>query len=625
MDKVKFPLVKVIFILAIVLMIILSVFSFVRTNNLIRSSEWVHHSTRVKLSLTSTLSSIITMESAQRGFIITKDSVFLIPYKSESENLRLTFKQLDSLVYDNKNQHARMLELKTMVYKRAGYLENILAESATLNISNEKMLRGKALMDDIEQHISLMTTKEDELLQKRIKNLDKEIFFSPLITTLLFLCATFFILIAYFKIINDLKEAEHLKNEIQETNVILEHKNEELQKSEERYLKIFDFSPVAMTLAELGSNVITYANENFYKTFGYTREEIIGRTAEELQLVSAEENERLIKIILDNLDDDRPLEELQKLSPEETEQLLLKLRLKMFKDGFEVNYIRKNGESFHALVYFEIVEIGGKKVTITSYQDITERKKAALQVEMQNEELIKMNKELESFNYISSHDLQEPLRKIQIFSNRIMETESEKLSDQGQDYFNKIQASAHRMQTLIRDLLAYSRVSAGEQPLIKTDLSKIAEQVIVELKETIDEKQAIIEIKHLDDVPIIPFQFHQLLINLVSNALKFAKEGVPSQITLESSLHKGSQLSHESLKPDAKYCHLIVQDNGIGFEQEYAYKIFDVFRQLNVKGKYEGSGIGLSIVKKIVDNHNGYVTASGKLNAGARFDIYIPV
>jgi signal transduction histidine kinase len=565
------------------------------------------------------------METGQRGFIVSKDSIFLSSYQEESENLRLTFKKMDSLLFDNKPQYAHMIVLKEMVYKRAGYLENILNESNSSPISKEKMLRGKMLMDNIEQQIALMTAEEDKLLQQRIDRLNREIFFSPLITTLLFLCATFFILIAYFKIMKDLRDSEQLKNEIQETNIILEQKNEELRKSEERYLKIFDFSPVAMTLAEIGNNQITYANENFYKTFGYSREEIIGRTAEELNLVSPEENARLIQIILSYLDDDRPLEELQKLPPEETEQLLLKLRMKMFKDGFEVNYLRKNGESFYALVFFEIVEIGGKKVTISSYQDISEIKKATAQVEKQNEELTKMNKELESFNYISSHDLQEPLRKIQIFSNRIMETEKEKLSDQGQQYFNKIQNSAQRMQTLIRDLLSYSRINADEQPFIKTDLAKIVDQVVIELKDTIDEKQAVVEIRHLDTIAIIPFQFHQLIINLVSNALKFAREDVSPLISIGSRIEKGRNLEHESLKPDSKYCHIIVQDNGIGFEQEYAERIFDVFRQLNVKGKFEGSGIGLSIVKKIVDNHNGYITASGEPDAGARFDIYIPV
>ena len=625
MNKAKFSLVKVIFILAIVLMIILSVFSFVRTKNLIRSSEWVNHSTLVKLNLTNTLSSIIRMESSQRGYLLTKDSSFLVPFNEESGNLRKTFNQMDSLVLDNKTQFNHMIELKKLVFKRAGYLENILKESDSAVISNEKMLRGKLIMDDIQQQISIMTEEEDKLLHSRIDKLNREIFFSPLITTLLFLSATFFILIAYFRIINDLRQSEELKNALQASNDMLGLKNEELQKSEERYLKIFDFSPVAMTLAEIGSNIIIYANENFYKTFGYSKEEIIGYTSEELNLVSQEENERLIPIILSYLEDARPLEELQKLSPDETAELLLKLRLKMFKDGFEVQYLRKSGESFYALVFFEVVEIAGKKYTITSYQDISERKKAVAQVEKQNEELIKMNKELESFNYISSHDLQEPLRKIQIFSNRILETEREKLTNQGREYFDKIIASALRMQNLIRDLLSYSRVSTDDHPFINTELVSIVKQVLAELKDDIDKDQAIVDIENLDTVPIIPLQFHQLLTNLFCNSLKFTREGVTPYISIKSSIKKGSKLPNESLKPEAKYCHITVQDNGIGFEQEYAGRIFEVFRQLNVKGKYEGSGIGLSIVKKIVDNHNGYITASGELNAGARFDIYIPV
>lgn len=625
MNKQKFSIIKIIFVLAITLMIILAVFSFIRTNNLIKSSEWVNHSTLIKLNLSNTYAGVTTMESYQRGYIITRDSVFLQKYSFTKDNLNKSIKAIDSLTFDNKAQRQNLVELKKMVYKRIGYLENILSDTNITAITNEKMLRGKMLMDDIQAHITYMTQEEDRLLQIRTRKLDREIFFSPLITILLFLCAIFFILIAYFKIIHDLSEAKALKREIENTNQLLALKNEELRDTGERYLKIFDNNPVALTLSEIGSNIITYANEKFFRNFGYSEDEVLGFTTEELNIVSKEENERLIPIILSFLEEDRSIEELQQLPPEETEQLLLKLRLKMFKDGFEVKYTKKSGENFYALVYFEVIEIAGTKYTITSYQDITERKKAIALVELQNEELVKMNKELESFNYISSHDLQEPLRKIQIFSNRIMETENEKLSDTGKEYFNRIQSSALRMQNLIKDLLAYSRVTADEKQFTVTDLSKIVEQVVAELRDTIDEKQAFIEVGPLDKIPLIPFQFHQLITNLLSNALKFTKEGVRPHISIHSSVRKGSKSDHSGLNAETRYCHITVSDNGIGFEEEYSQYIFEVFRQLNVRGKYEGSGIGLSIVKKIVDNHNGYITAGGKLNEGARFDIYIPV
>ena len=241
-----------------------------------------------------------------------------------------------------------------------------------------------------------------------------------------------------------------------------------------------------------------------------------------------------------------------------------------------------------------------------------------------NLELQKMNKELQSFAYISSHDLQEPLRKIQTFTSRILEKEKNNFTEAGKESLQKIQNAATRMRVLINDLFTYSRTTNAERKFEITQLNKIIEEVKEDLKEELTEKKAVIEASELCEVDIIPFQFRQLMHNLIGNALKFSHPGTPPLIKINSTLDKGSNFSQQNLSPEKRYCHIRVSDNGIGFEQHYSEKIFEVFQHLHGKAAYDGTGIGLSIVKKIVENHNGIITASGELNEGASFDIYLP-
>ena len=242
-------------------------------------------------------------------------------------------------------------------------------------------------------------------------------------------------------------------------------------------------------------------------------------------------------------------------------------------------------------------------------------------------ELIIANKELLAFTYVSSHDLQEPLRKIQTFVTIILESENKNLSENGKYTFQRMQLAAGRMQQLIDDLLAFSRISTTELKFEKTELNIIIDEVKAELKDTIQEKQATIEANELCPVNIIAFQFRQLMYNLISNALKFSNPQMPLRIKIGNRIVKGSEIKTQKVsafQPEKKYCHITVKDNGIGFEPHFSERIFGVFQKLHGKDVYAGTGIGLAIVKKIVENHNGVIIATGELNKGAQFDIYIP-
>jgi PAS domain S-box-containing protein len=256
--------------------------------------------------------------------------------------------------------------------------------------------------------------------------------------------------------------------------------------------------------------------------------------------------------------------------------------------------------------------------------DLREKKKHEQQLEEKNLELGKSNTELASFSYIASHDLQEPLRKIQTFSARILEKDSNNLSETGKMMFGRMQSAAKRMQTLIDDLLAYSRTNTAERKFEKVYLEKIVDEVKDDLQEEIKEKNATIEIDEMCEASVLPFQFRQLIYNLLSNSLKFSKPELPPLIKITSEIVNGKQLNSINLPAEKLYCHVAISDNGIGFEMQYNQKIFELFQRLHGKDEYAGTGIGLSIVKRIVENHKGVITATSELNKGATFDIYLP-
>ncbi|HEY5823546.1 MAG TPA: ATP-binding protein, partial [Cyclobacteriaceae bacterium] len=239
-------------------------------------------------------------------------------------------------------------------------------------------------------------------------------------------------------------------------------------------------------------------------------------------------------------------------------------------------------------------------------------------------ELSVMNTELEAFSYVSSHDLQEPLRKIIMFSQHILERENKNLSVTGKDYFSRIQSAASRMQQLINDLLAFSKLNVTERKFESTDLSEVVEEVKAELKEVIEEKSATIVVMELCSASIIRFQFQQVIHNLISNALKFSRPGHLPHIIIKSRILKGDQLNEMMLSPEKEYCHISISDNGIGFDPIYKDRIFEVFQRLHAKDQFSGTGIGLAIVKKVMDNHHGIINATGVPNGGATFNMYIP-
>jgi light-regulated signal transduction histidine kinase (bacteriophytochrome) len=227
-------------------------------------------------------------------------------------------------------------------------------------------------------------------------------------------------------------------------------------------------------------------------------------------------------------------------------------------------------------------------------------------------ELTRSNAELEQFASIASHDLQEPLRKVQTFAAQLNATERERLSDEGKDYLRRMSDAAGRMRMLIDDLLMFSRVSTKGRAFAEVDLGEVADLVVTDLEIAIDEAGAHVVVDDLPTISADRTQMRQLLQNLIANALKFRRPGVTPEV-------------HVTAHPANGTAEISVSDNGIGFDPQYGTRIFRAFERLHSRGDYPGTGIGLALCRKIVERHHGTITATGEPGAGAVFTFVLPV
>ena len=400
----------------------------------------------------------------------------------------------------------------------------------------------------------------------------------------------------YVKITRDLTDKRIAEDRISNYLEELKQKNDQLQQSEERYYRMIEeVEDYAIIFLDLNGE-IRHWNAGAQKIKGYSREEALGR------------NFRMFYTRAD----------LENGLPEK----LLGEALKNGKVSNEGYRVRKDGSAFWASVVITALHgkdnevIGFTKVT----RDLTERKIAEEALDMKNRDLEEANGQLSSFAFVASHDLKEPLRKIQVFASRI--AEMEKLSERSEDHIKKILFSARRMQRLIDDLLSFSKLSRSEEP-VPVDLNHTIADVRSDLEVAIHDKKATIRFDDLPTIRAIPFQMHQLFLNLFSNSLKFSDALRPPEITIAHTRVTGPVERH-GVTDNRDYHRITISDNGIGFEPREGKRIFDVFYRLHPRESFEGTGIGLAIVRKVVDNHGGYIAADGQPGEGAKFSVYLP-
>jgi len=398
---------------------------------------------------------------------------------------------------------------------------------------------------------------------------------------------------------NRLAEAEQLieaikAGEVDAFAIRIENKSEifTLQSGDYAYrVLVENFNEGAINITENG--LIVYCNRYFHELLGLSYEKIIGT----------------------------PLPAY--LHPESIETFN-----SLFTEAFggqskgEINLIASNKI---IPVYISLTSLYPQLPTIgIIVTDLTEKKNQEKILEDKNKELERSNVELASFSYSASHDLQEPLRKIQTLASRILQQEGETITPTSKDYFSRISSSAARMQNLIDALLSYSQTNINEKIFIPTNLADLIEETKENLQELIEQNNAVIESSALPILNIIPLQFQQLITNIISNAIKYRKEDVNPVIKINAVKVSALQLKEVvDLKADT-FWRISIVDNGIGFEPQYATKIFELFQRLHGKNEYSGTGVGLAICKKIMQNHKGIIIAESEPDKGATFHIYLP-
>jgi len=579
---------KSVFVVSIFAIFFISAITFKHINLLNNSSKWVTHSYDVNLELERLFSYLKDSETGQRGFLITKDSTFLDPYVHAKAKIDRSFAIVKSYTKNDPAQEDNLRRLEFYINKRQNYLSATLHLSLKKSLSDkelrDKLIIGKQTMDSVRSQINVMILLEKKALKERELRYKDTIKVTPVFIYVTLLITLLLISISYIRINKDLEKMQFANNRLTVLN---------------------ESSNLAEIVGNFGSwqfnsenNDFTYS-DNIYRLLGCEPQSFKKGQEDFLTYVHPEDIHYFNDITSDQLENDN-------LTP---------FTYRVIRKDKQIRYFRTTGRI--------VTNRSGNKILIGTTSDVTEEVLASLSLEQQNIELEASNKELLAFNYVASHDLQEPLRKIQTFVSRLSDKEYENLSQNGKEYITRIDASVERMRILIDDLLQYSRANKTEKVFEKTDLNDLLENAKFDLAQSIEEKNAVIQSEKLPVMTVIPFQIQQLFINLIGNSLKYSKENTVPKIKISCKRVTAFEEALLPKKTKDKYIKITFKDNGIGFEQQYAEKIFILFNRLHNKNEYAGTGIGLAICKKIVENHKGYIFAEGKPNTGSTFTIYL--
>lgn len=559
---------------------------------LLSVARWVDHTDRVIAKAHQTEKLIVDGETGLRGYQLTGARDFLQPYTQADSVINSSFDDLRRLVSDNPPQVQRLDKIRSDYAQWHRYASNIIAlRKRNSNYPAYPInAQGKQMMDALRAKLASFIETEETLRQQRSDAARQATGVAVAgtfgLTLLLASLLAFFIRRQLLK----------LSQSYEKNLLVVQSQTEALRESEARFRRLAESNLIGIMFGDVNGKIVA-ANDAFLNMVGYTREDLLSGDLRWSEMTPPEYGDV-------------------------DEQAIAQLKASGVCTPYEKEYIRKDGSRVPILVGMALLE-GSQQDTVSFVLDLTARKQAEAEIRQLNEtlenrviertaQLQEANQELEAFAYSVSHDLRAPLRGMEGLAQALLEDYGEHLDSVGQEYAQRIVAAAARMDLLIQDLLAYSRLSRAELQLRSVDLGKLIGEVMIHLQAELKEPQADVMVEEpLPQVVGHRSTLFQIVTNLLTNAIKFVSPGVQPQVRI------WAQERGECVR-------LWVKDNGIGINPEHQERIFRVFERLHGVESYPGTGIGLAIVRKGVERMGGKVGVESQIGQGSKFWIELP-
>ncbi len=577
--------------IALVMLATIAVITYRSTHGFLNTAQLVARSRHVLEVQESLRRNLIEAENNVRGYLLAADEQYLPAYDRAQQGLIDDFNALKILTHDRTEQQRQLDALRPLLAKKSAILKSAMTTRHTTGIEAAAMILGdgedQRVSTEMRELLEAFVNEEQQLLVQR-EQFTRDIGRSTTAIIIVGTVLSFIILgTAVVFILRDIAARRRAEEALAEEHNLLR--------------SVIDAMPEHVFVKDVQGR--------------YVLDNVAHR-----QFIGAN---RLREIEGKKSDDFLPLDLAQQFMTDDEKVLRNGTRVL----NREEQIIDRHGNiCWLSTTKVPLRDVDGNCIGLVGVSsDISIRKRAEERLRLTAEQLRRSNYELEQFASVASHDLQEPLRKIQAFGDRLQRKCGEAVGEEGRDYLGRMQDAARRMQTLLHDLLTLSRVTSQARPFEQVNLGGIVHEVVGDLEVRIEQSSAKIEVGNLPTIDADPAQMRQLFQNLISNAMKFQRHGSAPEVFISAKIREMTEEQLPGASAGDEICQIMVQDNGIGFDEKYLDRIFTVFQRLHSRSEYEGTGIGLAVCRKILDRHGGIISAKSAEGQGATFIVTLPV